>query len=304
VAGPTAPKLLDSAHVVASDLYSLSLPTGIKPHLMAASGARVWILDQANGISALDMETGNLVTISPIRSGSRGGFWAAGQSFVYFVDPVNGDVHVVNTAKDKVDTYATNVLSPVSAVVVGPDDRLWIGLRNASYLLAFDPKTRGMDTFDLGDRIVSALAVDAAGRILYIDDAHGMVGTLDPRTARLSDLSFTHRGTTTAFRVDGSGAAWVGTSTGEIYRVRGGAATLALKLQTPVTFLALDQSGRAWYLAPLPNGIPGFSYGPVDGSGGARSIPGPATGLAFSASGDAFSADPRGAIWVSSEAGR
>jgi hypothetical protein len=299
-----ASKLLDNAHPVDSGgLYSLSLPKDIKPHLMAASGSRIWFLDQSNGINSLDMNTGQLLAIAQIRSGSRGGFWVAGQSFVYFVDPATGEVHVVNTAKDKVDTYATNVLSSVSAVAVGPDDRLWIGLRNTSYLLAFDPRTHGMDSFDLAGGIVSSLTVDALGRVLYADDARGTVATLDPLTARLSEVAFGPRGPTTALRVDAAGALWIGTSNGEIYKVLGGKSSLALKLQTPVTFLGLDQAGTAWYLAPLP-GIPGFAYGPVDGSGGARSFPGPASGLAFSLGGDTFSVDPRGAVWIRSGAVR
>ncbi len=72
----------------------------------------------------------------------------------------------------------------------------------------------------------------------------------------------------------------------------------------PVTFLALDQTGRAWFLAPIPNGIPGFGYGSADGSQAVRSIPGPAVGLAFSEAGRTFSADPRGAFYVATEEAR
>ena len=58
---------------------------------------------------------------------------------------------------------------------------------------------------------------------------------------------------------------------------------------------------HAWFLAPIPNGIPGFGYAPADGSEGVRSIPGPAVGLAFSETGRAFSADPRGALYVTGD---
>jgi hypothetical protein len=196
------------------------------------------------------------------------------------------------------------VLSRVSAVAVGIDDRLWIALRDASYLLAWDPKTRGIDAYDLGDARVSALAVDLSGRIVYSDDVHASVGTLDPITRRLRVDALTRRGSTTALIVDGTGTLWLGTSTGDLYSVKGGSARQVINVRMAVSSLALDQTGRAWFLAPIPNGIPGFGYGPVDGSEPVRSIPGPAIGLAFSDSGRVFSGDPRGAIFVAAERDR
>jgi len=244
-------------------------------------------------------------TIAKLRSDARVGFWVAGRSFVFGVDPASGQVHVVNTVTESVDSFATNVLSPVSAVAVGLDDKLWLALRDASYLLAFDPRTHGMDSFDLlGGARVSALAIDALGRVVYSDDLHATVGTFDQNTLRLREDALTRRGSTTALIIDGSGTLWLGTSTGDIYSVKAGSARQALNVRTPVTSLAVDQSGRAWYLAPIPNGIPGFAYGTADGSQAVRSIPGPAVGLAFSESGRTFSADPRGAFYVAAEEGR
>ena len=75
--------------------------------------------------------------------------------------------------------------------------------------------------------------------------------------------------------------------------------------------------GGATWSATLPDGflpgvtkytndpnVPGFGYAPADGSLGVRSIPGPASGLAFGETGRAFSADPRGAFYVAAEDGR
>ena len=292
------PDVLDSAKPIGPGLYSASLPSNLKPHLMASSGSRVWFVDQSSHVGTFDMNTGEVKTIAKLRADARVGFWVAGQSFVFGVDPASGQVHVVNTVTESVDSFATNVLSPVSAVAVGLDDRLWIALRDASYLLAFDPRTHGMDSFDLGDSRVSALAIDQVGRVVYSDDVHSRVGTLDPITQRLRDETLARRGSTTALIVDGSGTLWLGTSTGDIYSVKGGSARQAINVRTPVTSLALDPSGRAWFLAPIPNGIPGFAYAPVDGSEAVRSIPGPAIGLAFSAAGRTLSADPRGAFYV------
>jgi streptogramin lyase/anti-sigma factor RsiW len=304
VVAATVSDVLDGAKSIGSGLYSASLPSGLKPHLMAVNGSRIWFVDQSSRVGTFDMKTGDVKTLAKLRSDARVGYWVAGRSFVFGVDPSSGQVHVVNTVTESVDSFATNVLSPVSAVAVGLDDTLWLALRDASYLLAFDPRTHGMDSFDLGDARVSALAIDPLGRVLYSDDVHGRVGTLDPTTLRLAELTFDRRGSTTALIVDASGTLWLGTSTGDLYSVRGGRPGLAINVRTPVSSLVLDQSGRAWFLAPIPNGIPGFGYAPVDGSQAVRSIPGPAVGLAFSDSGRAFSADPRGAFYVAAESGR
>jgi anti-sigma factor RsiW/streptogramin lyase len=299
-----APDVLDRTTSISPGLYSASLPSGLKPHLMAENGSRIWFIDQASRVGTFDMKTGTVKTIAKLRSDAHVGFWIAGRSFVFGVDPANGQVHVVNTVTERVDSFATNVLSPVSAVAVGLDDRLWLALRDASYLLAFDPRTHAMDSFDLGGARVSALAVDALGRVVYSDDVHATVGTLDLNTLRIREDRLTRHGSTTALIVDDAGTLWLGTSTGDLYSVTGGSARQALNLRTPVSTLALDGTGRAWFLAPISNGIPGFAYGPADGSQAVRTIPGPAVGLAFDDAGRAFSADPRGAFYVAMEDGR
>jgi anti-sigma factor RsiW len=298
------PSVFDGAKEIAAGLYSATLPSGLRPQLIAANGSRVWFVDQASRVGSFDMATGATKTIAKLRSDAHVGFWVAGRSFVFGVDPESGQVHVINTVTESVDSYPTNVLSRVSAVAVGIDDRLWIALRDASYLLAWDPKTRGIDAYDLGDARVSALAADLSGRIVYTDDAHASVGTLDPITRRLRVDALTRRGSTTAMIVDGTGTLWLGTSTGDLYSVKDGSARQVINVRMAVSSLALDQTGRAWFLAPIPNGIPGFGYGPVDGSEPVRSIPGPAIGLAFSDSGRVFSGDPRGAIFVAAEGDR
>ena len=190
-------------------------------------------------------------------------------------------------------------LKPVSGVAVGLDDRLWIGVKDAPYLLAFDPLTRKMASYDLGVARISELAVDGRGRILYVDDARSTVGAYEPNSGRLSEVGLARRGTTTGLVVDSSSTLWLSTSAGEIFSVRGGVATLALVLQRPVTTLALDPAGRVWYLAPLPVGAVGFGYAPAESSTGGQSIAGPAVSLAFNALGRVWLADPRGGFYVS-----
>jgi anti-sigma factor RsiW/streptogramin lyase len=306
-AASSAADVLSSAKLIAPGLYAKSLPSGVQPHLMATIGSRVWFLDQANNVSVFDMRTGETRgKVATLRADAHVDYWVAGRSFVFGVDAANAQVHVVNTVTERADSYATNLLSPVAAVVVGLDDRLWLALRDASYLLAWNPRTFKADGFDLEveNARASALTLDTAGRVVYSDDARALVGTLNPTTKKLSEVCcFSRRGTTTALVVDRSGTLWLGTSTGDLWSVRGGTPKLVMNVRTPVSSLSLDRDGRAWFLAPIPNGI-GFGYGPADGSEAVRSLPGPAVGLAFSEGGSVVSADPRGAFYIGTEAGR
>ena len=299
------PNILAQARVLSPGVYNLPLPNGIQPQFAAAHGSRLWILDQSNKVSAFDMNTGDLFDIGALGKGATVTSWVAGGSYVYGIDAKTGEVNVVNTTTARVEgRYATNVLSSVSAVAVGIDGRLWIGLQNASYLFVFDPKTQLMNSIDLLGARIAALTIDGQGRIYYADDERGTVGTFDPRTSRVNEVPFARRGTTTALLVDSTSTLWVGTSAGEIYSVRGGAARLTMNLQRPVHAFAPDQSGRAWYLAPLPSGLTGYAYGPADNSQAPRSITGPVQSLSFNAIGRAFLADPRGGFYMSIEGGR
>jgi anti-sigma factor RsiW/streptogramin lyase len=305
-AAPTiGPNVLAQARVLSAGLYNLPLPNGINPQFVAANGSRLWVLDQRNNVSAFDMNTGDLFDIGPLRKGAKVSYWVAGGSYVFGVDAANGEVNVVNAATGRVEGgFATNVLSPVSAVAVGIDGRLWIGLRDASYMFVFDPKTHVMNGIDLKGARVNALTIDDQGRIFFADDVRGTVGTIDPRTSLLNEVSFSRPGATTALLVDSTSTLWVGTSTGEIYSVRGGRATLTVSLQRPVSAFAPDQGGHAWYLAQLPSGLAGYAYAPANNSQAPRSVTGPAQSLNFSPIGRAFLADPRGGFYMSIEGGR
>jgi anti-sigma factor RsiW/streptogramin lyase len=307
---PTRPvasgvSLFDSAKAVAPDLQTLPLPDGIKPQIATVRGSRIWFVDQSNRVHSFDMGSGELLTIGALREDARVSFWVASPSYVFAVDAKNGEITVVNIARQRIDAYATNVLKPVSAVAAGPDDRLWVALQDADYLFAFDPKKAGrMDAFDLKDARVSALTIDPQGRIYFADDGRGTVGTFDPRTSLLNEVVFAKGGSTTSLLVDETSTLWLGTSAGELYGIRGGSARLAVRLQRPVTALALGHTGRAWYLAPLPSGLGGYLYAPADGSLAARTVFGPALSLSFNPLGRAFLADPRGGIHLSTEGER
>jgi anti-sigma factor RsiW/streptogramin lyase len=303
--GTIAPNVLAQSRVLTAGVYNLPLPSGIQPQFVAANGSRLWLLDQSNNVSSFDMITGDLFSVGPLRYGAQVTYWVSGGAYVYGVDATTGEINVVNVVQGRVEgRYATNVLSPVSAVAVGIDGKLWIGMRSASYLFEWDPRTQLMNSFDLKEVRISALTIDGAGRIYYADDARGTVGTFDPKTSRLNEVPFIRAGKTTALLVDSTSTLWVGTSAGEIYSVRGGRAYVTVSLQRPVTSFSADQGGRAWYLAQLPSGVAGFAYGPADNSRAPKSVSGPAQSLNFNAIGRAFLADPRGGFYMSIEGGR
>ena len=299
------PNVLAAAGVLTpGNVYNVPL-NGVQPQFVVANGSRLWLLDGSNNVSSFDMNTGDLSSIGSLRRGARVAYWISGGSYVYGVDAANGEVNIVDTVRARViGAFATNVLSPVSAAAVGIDGRLWIGLRDASYLFVFDPKTQLMNSVDLVGARISALTIDGQGRLYYADDARGTVGTFDPRTSKVIEVPFIRRGATTALLVDSTSTLWVGTSAGEIYSVRGSRAVLTVSLQRPVSTFAPDQQGRAWFLAQLPTGLTGYAYGPADGSQAPRSIAGPVQSLNFSPIGRAFLADPRGGFYMSIEGGR
>jgi len=306
VAPTIGPNVLAQMRVLTpGSLYNLPLPNGIQPQFVAASGSRLWILDQANNVSSFDMNTGDLFDVGPLRKGVNVSYWVAGGSYVFGVDGTTGEIDVVNVTTSRFEGgFATNLSRTVSAVAVGIDGRLWMGLHDASYILAWDPRTKLMSGLDLKGARANALTIDGQGRIFFADDARGTVGTIDQRTLLLNEVTFVRSGATTALLVDSTSTLWVGTSTGQIYSVRGGAATLTISLQRPVSAFAPDQGGRAWYLAQLPSGLAGYSYAPADGSQAPRSVTGPAQSLSFSPIGRAFLADPRGGFYMSIEGGR
>ena len=100
-----------------------------------------------------------------------------------------------------------------------------------------------MNSVDLAGARISALTIDGQGRIYYADDARGTVGTFDPKTSKVNEVPFARRGATTALLVDSTSTLWVGTSTGEIYSVRGSKGRWYRDLATG-GFATLEFAGR------------------------------------------------------------
>src|SRR5207244_9103467 len=133
-------------------------------------------------------------------------------------DTTSGQIDVVSSVQERVVlTYPMSALANVETVAVGPDDRLWLALRNAPYLLVFDPKLGRMDSLYLAGARVAALTVDAKGRVVYADDLRGAVGMFDPAQNHLYAVAC-HKGGNTTHAVHRADATHCrATNTGRIY---------------------------------------------------------------------------------------
>ncbi len=298
-AASATPKPLDLAPTIAQNFVHLDLPGGRAPFAVSQSGERLWVLDDRNGVDAVELSSGEVLPFVTLPKSASISHFVAGRASVYALDARHGDLYAMSVPDGKTTRYELKFLKPVSSMAVGLDDRLWIGLRDAPYLLRFDPRTKRTDSFDLAGAQVSTLATDGLGTVYYADDVNGTVGAVDPDTGRITEVGLPRRGVTTGLAVDGAGRIWVGTSAGEIWAVLGGSARLTVGLPRPITTLSLDASGHVWYLAPLPSGALGFGYAAADGAHAGQTVGGPAFGLSFSALGQAWLADPRGGFWVS-----
>ena len=290
---------LQKASPSTAGFVHVDLPGGRSPFAVSQQGEQLWVLDDTNTIVSIDLGTGDASVITALPRSAQIAQFASGRAVVYALDASHGDLYVLNVPTQTVRSYRVTFLKTVSSVAVGLDDRLFMGLSDASLLLRFDPRTGLTDSFDLKDAHVSKLTTDSLGRVFYADDARNAVGTLNPATGVVTEFAFPRNGVTTALVVDGSSTLWLGTSAGELWSIRGGTAKVTVGLQRPVTTISLDAAGRAWYLSPLPAAAAGFHYGAADGAATGQTVSGPAFTLAFSALGQAWLGDPRGGFFVS-----
>jgi len=286
---------------VSNEMVRFALPQNRLPVLVSKAGERLWLLDDANQIETVDMTSGDMFTPVALPASAQISSLKAGRAFVYALDAANGALYVINVQQERYVRQDIKQLRSVTTTAVGLDDRLWMGSSSAAFLLAFDPKSGDVASFDLGQARTSMLNVDSLGRVLYADDARNTVGTFDLKTHILDEVALPPHGATTSLVVDSSSTLWVSTSRGQVFSVRGGLASIVLSLPRPVTTLALDQTGHVWYLAPLPSGAFGFGFAALDGVSAGSQVSGPASSLNFSALGRAWLADPRGGFYVSRE---
>src|SRR5204863_504745 len=91
----------------------------------------------------------------------------------------------------------------------------------------------GIYLFGLPDGVV-ALTTNHAGQIWFLNGASGELDRYDPASARLSTLELPAVDAYVALRADTRGAIWVGSGSGAVYRIAGGAPVLVATAGVPI----------------------------------------------------------------------
>ncbi|MBA2768571.1 MAG: hypothetical protein H0U35_05475 [Sporichthyaceae bacterium] len=283
---------------VAPDLYRLPLGDARLPVLVASTESRVWFVDQRNQLAALDTSSGAIFTVAQLPRDAILRGLAVGRTHVYAVDIAKGRLFGFATNGEPLTPHPLAV-TDVSAMTVAPDGTVWIAMRDSSQLLAFRPSAKRVELLDVGVRGSVTLAVESGGRLWFSNGATG-IGWYEPQSGRLRQLVWPAPHAPGVLAADPFGQVWAGTATGDVYFLRDGIAGLVARVGRPITALAFDPSGQAWYLAPAV-GAAGFAYAPVNGPSLARLVPGPAATLTFNWAWRPWLADPAGGFYLGTE---
>jgi streptogramin lyase len=287
--------------MIKPDLYRLSLQGRI-PVLTAASPTRVWFIDAKNGLGSVDMATGEIYTFVPLPRDAEITALAVGATSVYAADGKTGRLFAFDIATERLASRQLPFLHGGIVMTVAPDGRLWLGMDDSAQLLSFDPITNRTEVVDTQMSGVVAIAIDNFARV-WSSDGKRTLGSYDLRTGKVTQVPFPGTGAARALLPDPSGSIWLGTTAGEVFSVRDGVPSLVAMTGRPISRLALDTVGVAWYLTPSSSG-PGFIFGAIASSADPRVIEGPAASLDFSIARAAWIADPSGGFYVAPEASK
>jgi streptogramin lyase len=260
----------------------------------------VWFVDQDNKLDRLDTASGEILTLDRFAKDSEIVVLAAGSRALYAVDAANSRLYTFSFDDERLQFRYLPFVARPQTMAVAPDGRIWFGLIGTGQILIYDPEKKTSETLASDLLTLRKLAFDDRGAAWFTDGGR-KVSTYDVATRRLTTFLMPVTGNIQQLLPDASGQVWVGSSTGEISAIQGGSSRLVLNVRRPVTDLALDPIGSAWFLSPGAPGLGGFMYGPVDGSQ-LETVPGPATSLAFSTAGRAWLADPAGGFFLQLEA--
>lgn len=300
---PSAPAGVPvAATMVRPDLYRLDL-NGRIPVLTAATLKRVWFLDSTNGLNSIDVETGSVYTLTQLPRDAEISALAIGATRVYAADGKNARLHTFDLPTERYSSRRMPFFSGNVVMTVAPDGRLWVAMDNSTQILAIDPVTGRTEAIETGMIGIVTIAIDNFARVWFSDGGRSL-GSYDLRTARVAQFPVPGKGAARALLPDPSGSIWVGTTEGEIVLVRDGAASLVAMTGRPISRLALDTAGVAWYLTPAPRGTVGAVYAPIREPDRARVVPGPAMSLDFAITRAAWIADASGAFYIGVEASK
>ena len=279
--------LPEGATLAWQGMYRLELVDRGDPTVVGRGKAgRLWFVDSANRLTALDALTGDAFTITQLPREARIRSIEVGTSYVYAIDVAASSIYVVSLPSEKVSTIKLPFVKSSAAVTITPDDTLWFAV--ADQIVRFDPRTSQAEAANVGLYSVGAMAADSAGRVWFTDEAHDKVGLYDRRDHAVTELVLPRRGAVTTMVVDASGALWLGTDAGELFAIRGGELVNTTLLGRPVLELALDSRGGAWFWS---GDARGGSLGQVQAPANAQIVPASIAGLWFDSSSHAWLAD-------------
>ena len=294
------PGIPQSASIVGLDLYHVSAG-GRVPLLVAATPLKVWFLDTANWLNAINVVTGEVFSIAPLPKDAEISAIAVGADAVYAADGHNSRLFTLDLRTEHLTFRSLPFIGEHTLMQVAPDGRIWFAAEDQSQLTSYDPHGKRVEIVDTGMSGVAAIAVDDLGRV-WFTDGDRTLASYDQRSGVLERMRLFSKGAARVLLPDPSGSIWVGTTAGEVISVRGGVQLMPLVAARPISALALDSKGVTWYLTPARAGQEGFVVGRVYGGADSFAVPGAATSLAFTVGGRIWLADAAGGFYLSTDA--
>ena len=265
--------------------YIVSLGSGHGIVASAGDGERLWFVDGANRLNAFHMLSGQRFPIAQLPAGANVTRIVISPNHVYLADSA-GVLYVLTIASEQLVTVQLPMLAAATAIAASPDERLWLAT-NRFGLVSFDPRTGRLETIAAGPDL-SAVAVDALGRVWVAAGERQAIDSYDTLTGTLTELVLAHDGAITALFVDRAGAVWLGTDRGSTFALRNDRVESVQAIGAKVAAIVAGPEGGAWYVGRNASDV---ISGPLGGSGGARYAPGSASGPTFDALGRSWQVD-------------
>jgi len=286
------PAVPPNAVRISDGLYRLSMGDSRLPILTTASATRVWFLDQANGLNALNVFSGEIHRVAqlPAQAGIRA--LAADELHAFALDIAGAQVFILDLQTERLTAEPFPAFNAATALAVAGDGRAWIASGRSPELFSLDPTTKRFQIVEVGMQV--QILVADGNRGIWFSDGEKTVGFYDVRTSRATSMVLPSVGSARSLLPDPSGTLWVGTSVGEVLSVRDRVATPIASLGRPISSLAADPAGRPWYVT---YGTSGFRFGQV-AADNSIALPGPAISASFSPASRAWLADPAGGFYL------
>jgi anti-sigma factor RsiW/streptogramin lyase len=266
--------------------YLVTVPVDQRPDHAVGDGSRIWYVDDANGINALHMRTGERFPIAPLPTSATVGRMAVSPNHLFIFDPIAGVLYVLAFNTEQVTVVPLPFATSATSMTASPDERVWIGTPGAG-LIGYDSRTGRIEKIAAGPNL-TALASDALGRIWIAARDRQALSLYDPLQGTLVDVVFSHGGSIGALVVDRSGALWIGADNGQLFAMRNNAVIFSAALGLPIDSLVLDSGGAAYFVSPASGGL---RYGSALGVGAPLQAPLGSSGPIFDQLGRAWQAD-------------